>query len=84
METVVANEGYGWDVLRQELRGAGVHPVSKHHEFDSGDKAHNARHDGETYYPRSLDEATFYPLKRRFGETLRVRTRGLDSSERSL
>ena len=72
--TVVADKGYDWDALRHELRDAGVRPVIKHREFYALDKAHNARHDEDTYHRRSLVEAIFYALKRRFGETLRART----------
>ncbi len=74
LETVVADKGYDWDALRQELRSANVRPVIKHRDFYPLDKAHNARHDEDTYHRRSLIEAIFYALKRRFGETLRART----------
>jgi IS5 family transposase len=74
LEIVVADKGYDWDALRQELRSANGRPVIKHREFYPLDKAHNARHDEDTYHRRSLIEAIFYALKRRFGETLRART----------
>ena len=69
LNTVVADKGYDWDALRNELRDAGVRPVIKHREFYPLDKAHNARHDEDIYHCRSLIEAIFYALKRRFGET---------------
>jgi IS5 family transposase len=33
LNTVVADKGYDWDALRQQLRDAGVRPVIKHREF---------------------------------------------------
>lgn len=59
LETVVADKGYDWDALRQGFRNANVRPVIKHREFYPLDKAHNARHDEDTYHRRSLIEAIF-------------------------
>lgn len=74
LNTVVADKGYDWDDLRQELRDADVRPVIKHREFYPLDMAHNARHDETVYHRRSIVESVFFALKRRFGETLRART----------
>lgn len=74
LETVVADKGYDGDAPRHRLREADIRPVIKHHEFSPLDKAHNARHDEDTSHRRSIVEAVFYALKRRFGDTLRAST----------
>jgi IS5 family transposase len=48
--------------------------VIKHREFYPLDMAHNARHDDDIYYRRSVAEADFFALKQRYGDTLRART----------
>lgn len=74
LDTVVADKGFDWDDLRQKLREEGIRPVIKHREFYSLDAAHNARIDDETYHRRSIVEAIFYALRKRFGSTLKART----------
>ncbi|MFB6130448.1 MAG: IS5 family transposase, partial [Salinigranum sp.] len=74
LETVTADKSYDWDALRRELREEGIRPVIKHREFYPLDMAHNARHDEDIYHRRSVIEAVFFSLKRRFDETLRART----------
>lgn len=74
LDTVVADKGFNWDKLRHKLRDEGVRPVIKHREFYSLDAAHNARIDDDTYHRRSIAEAEFFALRKRFGTTLRART----------
>lgn len=74
LHTVVADKGFGWDDLRQKLREEGIRPVIKHREFYALDAAHNARIDDKTYHQRSIVEAIFYALRKRFGPTLKART----------
>lgn len=74
LETVAADKGFDWDKLRHRLRDEGIRPVIKHREFYSLDAAHNARIDDATYHRRSIVEALFFALRKRFGRTLRVRT----------
>lgn len=74
LNTVVADKGFDWDDLRQKLRKEGIRPVIKHREFYSLDAAHNARLDDETYHQRSIIEAIFYALRKRFGSTLKARS----------
>lgn len=61
LTTVVADKGYNWDDLRHTLRDADIR-VIKHREFYALDKAHNARHDEDTYHCRSVVEAVFFAL----------------------
>lgn len=72
--TVVADKGFDWDDLRHRLREEGIRPVIKHREFYSLDAAHNARIDDRTYHRRSIVEAEFYSLRKRFGSEIRART----------
>lgn len=72
--TVVADKGFDWDELRHKLRDEGIRPVIKHREFYSLDAAHNARIDDSTYHRRSIVEAEFYSLRKRFGSEIRART----------
>jgi len=73
ISTITADKGYDWADLRTMLRDHGVRPVIKHREFDSLDKAHNARLDDETYHRRSVVETVFRVLKQRYGDRLRSR-----------
>ncbi len=74
LETVVADKGFDWDDLRHKLREEGIRPVIKHREFYSLDAAHNARIDDDVYHRRSIVEAIFFSLRKRFGSTTRART----------
>jgi IS5 family transposase len=74
LETAAADKGFDWDELRHELRETGVRPVIKHREFCALDAAHNARIDDATYHRRSIVEAIFFALRKRFGATLRAKT----------
>ena len=74
IDTITADKGYDWAELRTKLREHGVRPVIKHREFDSLDKAHNARLDDDTYHRRSVVEASFRLLKQRYGDRLTTRT----------
>lgn len=55
------------------LRAHRVRPVIKHREYDSLDKAHNARLDDEVYHRGSVVETVFRVLKQRYGDRLRSR-----------
>lgn len=46
----------------------------KHREFYALDAAHNARIDDDTYHRRSIAEAIFFSLRKRFDPTTRART----------
>jgi len=74
LETVVADEGLDWDELRHKLRDEVIRPVIKHRVFYSRDAADNARIDDGTYHRRSKLEAIFFPLRKRFGATIRAKT----------
>ncbi len=74
LEIIIADKGYDWDGLREELREADVRPVIKHREFSPLDMAHNARHDDDIYHQRSIIGAVFFGLKQRYSDTLRART----------
>lgn len=74
ISTTTADKGYDWADLRDELRKNDVRPVIKHREFDSLDKAHNARIDDEVYHLRSVADCNFRVLKQRYGDRLSART----------
>jgi len=74
VQTVVADKGFDWDDLRHKLREEGIRPVIKHREFYSLDAAHNARIDDDVCHRRSIVEAIFFSLRKRFGSTTRART----------
>jgi IS5 family transposase len=74
LNTVAADKGFDWDDVRHKLRSEGIRPVIKHREFYGLDAAHNARIDDDTYHRRSIVEAIFFALRKRFGSTLRART----------
>jgi IS5 family transposase len=74
LETILADKGYDWELLRHKLHAEGVKTVIKHREHGDLDVAHNAMIDDTIYHQRSLIESAFFALKRRFGETVRART----------
>lgn len=74
LSIVTADKGYDWAKLRQRLRDDNLRPVIKHREFDSLDRAHNARLDDSVYHQRSIVETVFSVIKRRYGDRLRART----------
>jgi IS5 family transposase len=74
LETILADKGYDWELLRHKLHVEGVETVIKHREHGDLDVAHNALIDENIYNQRSLIESTFFALKRRYGESLRSRT----------
>lgn len=55
--TIVADEAFDCDDLRQRLRENGVQPVTQHKEFHNPDKAHNAQRDDGVYHLRSNVES---------------------------
>ena len=73
IDIITADKGYDWADLRSMLRANDVRPLIKHREFDSLDKAHNARLDDEGYHHRSAAECSFRVLKQRFGDRLHAR-----------
>jgi len=52
------------------LRKNGVRAVINHREFDSLDRAHNARLDDDLYHRRSVVETAFRILKQRYSDRL--------------
>ena len=70
---VTADKGYDWADLRSMLRENDVRPLIKHREFDTLDKAHNARIDDDVYHRRSVVECSFRVLKQRYGDRLQAR-----------
>jgi len=74
VETLTADKGYDWTKFCKYLREEGVRPVIKHREFAPLDAAHNAWIDDGTYHRRSVVESVFASLRRRFDDTIRVRT----------
>ena len=74
INTITADKGYDWADLRSELRENHVRPVIKHREFDSLDKAHNARLSDDVYHRRSVVECSFRVLKQRYGDRLSARS----------
>ena len=74
LDTVTADEGYDWELLRRKLQAEGVTPVIKYREFDWQGTAHNALIDDQTYHQRSNVESTFFALRQRYGSRLQART----------
>jgi IS5 family transposase len=74
LETILADKGYDWELLRHNLHVEGVETVIKHREHGDLHVAHNALIDENVYHQRSLIESTFFALKRKYGESLRPRT----------
>ncbi|MFB6283237.1 MAG: IS5 family transposase [Halobacteria archaeon] len=67
---LTADKAYDSKPLREKLKLENIRPVIKHREFDSLDKAHNARIDDDVYNKRSNAESVFSSLKRRYGDKL--------------
>jgi IS5 family transposase len=74
LNILTADKGYDWELLRHKLRSEGVKPVIKHREFGWDGVANNALLDDTTYNQRSNVEATFFALRRKYGEIVRART----------
>ena len=74
LNTLTADKGYDWELLRQKLRAEGVNPVIKHREFGWHGVANNILLDETTYHQRSTVESTFFALRRKYGEIVRART----------
>jgi IS5 family transposase len=71
---LAADKGYDWELLRHKLRSEGVKPVIKYREFGWHGVANNALLDDTTYHLRSNIEATFFALRRKYGEIVRARS----------
>jgi IS5 family transposase len=74
LSVLTADKGYDWELLRRKLRSEGVKPVIKHREFGWHGVANNVLIDDTTYHQRSNIEATFFALRRKYGEIVRART----------
>jgi len=74
LTVLTADKGYDWELLRRKLRSEGVKPVIKHREFGWHGVANNVLLDDTTYHQRSNIEATFFALRRKYGEIVRART----------
>ena len=74
LDILTADKGYDWWLLRHRLRAEGVKPVIKHREFGWHGIANNVLLDDTTYHQRSNIEATFFALRRKYGEIVRART----------
>jgi IS5 family transposase len=74
LSILTADKGYDWEVLRHKLRSEGVKPVIKSREFGWHGVANNALLDDTTYHQRSNIEATFFALRRKYGEIVRARS----------
>ena len=71
---VAADKGYDWELLRHKLRSEGVKPVIKYREFGWHGVANNVLLDDTIYHQRSNIEATFFALRRKYGEIVRARS----------
>jgi IS5 family transposase len=74
LSILTADKGYDWELLRHKLRSEGVKPVIKYREFGWMGVANNILLDDTTYHQRSNIEATFFALRRKYGEIVRART----------
>jgi IS5 family transposase len=74
LSILTADKGYDWELLRHKLRSEGVKPVIKYREFGWHGIANNVLLDDTTYHQRSNIEATFFALRRKYGEIVRART----------
>ena len=74
LNTILADKGYDWDLLRQILHIEGVDTAIKHKEHGALDVAENALIDDNIYHKRSAIESAFAALKGRYGQSLRSRT----------
>lgn len=74
LSVLTADKGYDWELLRHKLRSEDVKPVIKYREFGWHGVANNVLLDDTTYHQRSNIEATFFALRRKYGEIVRART----------
>jgi IS5 family transposase len=74
LSVLTADKGYDWELLRHKLRSEGVKPVIKYREFGWHGVANNVLIDDTIYHQRSNIEATFFALRRKYGEIVRART----------
>lgn len=74
LNTILADKGYDWDLLRLILHIEGVDTEIKHKEHGHLDVAHNALIDDNIYKKRSSIESTFSALKQKYGHSIRSRT----------
>jgi len=74
LSVLTADKGYDWELLRRRLRSEGVKPVIKYREFGWHGIANNVLLDETTYHQRSNIEATFFALRRKYGEIVRARS----------
>ncbi|GCF14463.1 IS5/IS1182 family transposase [Haloarcula mannanilytica] len=74
LSVLTADKGYDWELLRHKLRSEGINPVIKHRQFGWHGVANNVLLDDTTYHQRSNIEATFFALRRKYGEIVRART----------
>jgi hypothetical protein len=61
-------------LLRDKFLSEGVKPVIKYREFDWHGVANNVFLDDMIYHQRSNIKATFFALRRKYGEIVRART----------
>jgi IS5 family transposase len=71
---LTADKGYDWELLYHKLRSEGVKPVIEYREFGWHGVANIALLDDTTYHQRSNIEATFFALRRKYGEIVRARS----------
>ena len=74
LSVLTADKGYDWEILRHKLHSEGFKPVIKYHEFGWHDVANNVLIDDTTHHQRLNIEATFFALRRKYGEIVRART----------
>jgi len=74
LNVLTVDKGYDWELIRHKLRSEGVKPVIKYREFGWHGVANNVLLDDTTYHQRSNIEATFFALRRKYGEIVRART----------
>ncbi len=74
LSVLTADKGYDWELLRRRLSSEGIKPVIKHRGFGWHGVANNVLIDDTTNHQRSNIEATFFPLRRKYGEIVRPRT----------
>ncbi len=74
LSTVVADNGYDWEALREKLRAEGITPRIPTREKDLMGRDRNLLLDERTYHLRSNAESVFFALRHRYGDTLWSRT----------
>ena len=74
LQELLGDKMYSWKALREGCREESTHPVIKHCEQSSLQKAHNARINEDLYHQRTMSETVFSLLKNDGGEKLRSRT----------